>query len=120
MLIARQLAKVAIAAATKELGQRLTTNQVAAIEQRAEELIKTDPELQNEVNAEAPYQSRIAWGTAVTALGVLVPLGAKAFGVDISAEQVVAVGGAVVSLGGVAYTLRGRFKKNLHPLFSRR
>ena len=77
-----------------------------------------DDKLINASNSEPFWQSGIAWGAGVTALGVLVPIGARLFGFDIATEQVVEVGGSVVTIGGIIYTLYRRFMPGLKPLFS--
>jgi hypothetical protein len=82
--------------------------------------IGCDPVLKNELNAEDPIQSRIAWGAVIAALGVLVPIGANLLGLSITEDRVVEIGGAVVTLWGAGYVLYGRFKAGLKPLFSRR
>lgn len=82
--------------------------------------VAADPVLKNELNAESPVQSRVAWGAVIAALGVLVPIGANLIGVSITEDRVVEIGGAVVTLCGAAYVLYGRFKAGLKPLFSRK
>ena len=112
-------------AATKILAERLGDGgkTVAPIVTTAivNDLVTTvtgDPVVKNEMNAEAPWQSRVAVGSVVSALGVLVPIGLGLFGVDVSADRVVEISGAVVTLVGAGYALYGRFRSGLKPLFS--
>lgn len=80
---------------------------------------KSDPVLKNELNQEPLVQSRVVIGNVVAALGVLIPIGLHLFGVDVSSERVVEIGGAIVVLAGAGYSLYGRIKGGLKPLFSR-
>ena len=80
--------------------------------------MESDPKVINEVSAEAPWQSRIAVGSTVGALGVLIPLVARAFGADISESTVVEATQAIIVLAGTGYALYGRFRRGLKPLFS--
>lgn len=89
------------------------------------EAIAADPVLKNELNGEKPVQSRVLWGNGFAALGTivsgLVPV-LQVFGV-LSEEEGAAVVqgvGAVVALGGVAYSVYGRLASGLKPLFSKK
>jgi len=84
------------------------------------EALGQDPQFVNASNSEPFYQSGIAWGAGVTALGVLVPMVAGLFGFDVSTERVVEVGGSIVTIVGILYTLYRRFTPGLKPLFSRK
>lgn len=85
--------------------------------------VAKDPVVINSINAESPIQSRVAWGSTLAALGVIVPLivqlahtmGWASF--NITTDQVVSIGGAIVTLAGAAYALYGRFATGLKPLF---
>ena len=83
------------------------------------------PVLVNAANAEPLVQSRIMWGNVVAGLAPLVILifaALRTLGFDvpnISEERVIEIGGALVTLGGVAYVFYGRLKTDLKPLFWR-
>jgi len=98
------------------------------------ETIQSDPVLKNELNAEKPIQSRVLWGnffagvgalpTAIigflpvlVALGILEPGQAAEVRDGINAT-VQGVGG-LVAIGGVVYSVYGRLKSGLAPLFSK-
>ena len=81
--------------------------------------IAADPVLKNELNAEAPYQSRVAVGSVVAALGVVIPPLAGLLGWSIDGGTVVQFISSVVTLSGAAYALYGRFRTGLKPLFAR-
>ena len=72
----------------------------------------------NATNSEPAYQSRVAWGAVIAALGVAVPPLAKLLGFEVNAADIVTYGGAIITLGGAAFVLYGRFAKGLRPLFS--
>ena len=82
------------------------------------EALAQDQQFVNASNSEPLYQSGIAWGAGITALGVLVPMVANLFGVHIAAERVVEIGGSIVTIAGIAFTLYRRFMPGLRPLFS--
>lgn len=84
-----------------------------------ERAIAADPVLKNELNAEAPYQSRVAIGSVVAALGVVAPPLLKLVGIDVAGSEIVEYGSAIMTLWGAGYALYGRFKSGLKPLFSR-
>lgn len=115
-------------AATKVLAERLTDGgkKVAPVVTTAivNDLVTTvtgDPVVRNEMNAERPWQSRVAAGGAagfIGGLGVLVPIVASWFGVDVAPARVVEIGFAVLAVAGPVYSLYGRFKSGLKPLFS--
>lgn len=82
------------------------------------------PVLVNATNSEQPVQSRILWGATIASFATIIPLSISTLhslgyltDVSITAEQVTQVGGALVTLGGVAYVFYGRLKKGLRPLF---
>ena len=88
------------------------------------EAIAADPVLKNELNAEKPVQSRVLWGNGFAAAGTivsgLVPV-LQVFGVLSEQEGAAVIQGfgAVVALGGVAYSVYGRLASGLKPLFSK-
>lgn len=96
------------------------------------EAIVTDPVIINELNAEKPIQSRVLWGNFFAAVGtfltgflpVLVALGVLT--PDESRQildgwgAIVSAIGAVMAIGGVAYSVYGRLATGLKPLFSRK
>jgi hypothetical protein len=89
------------------------------------EAIAADPVLKNELNAEKPIQSRVLWGNGIAAAGTivsgLVPV-LQVFGVITEEEGTAVIQGvgAIVALGGVAYSAYGRLASGLKPLFSRK
>lgn len=76
--------------------------------------LEANPVVVNEVNAEAPYQSRVGVGATVAALGVIVPMLGNLFGFD--GGYVVEVISAALTLWGAIYALYGRFASGLKPL----
>ena len=108
------LAKTVLPVIVKAAIERATDRNTA---DRIEATIAADPKVVNELSAEAPYQSRVAVGAVVGALGVLVPIVSPVFGVETSTERVLEVGGAIMTLAGAGYTLYGRFASGLAPLF---
>jgi hypothetical protein len=111
------LAEVALKAASRAL-DKAGPPSPKAIEAVAKE-IAANPVLKNELNVEAPYQSRVAVGSVVAALGVVIPPVAGLFGWSIEGGAVVNFISSVVTLAGAAYALYGRFKGGLKPLFAR-
>jgi hypothetical protein len=110
------LAEIALTAASRALDKaRPPTPQ--AIEAVAKE-IAADPVLRNELNAEAPYQSRVAVGSVVAALGVVIPPLAGLLGWSVDGSAIVAFLSSLVTLAGAAYALYGRFRTGLKPLFA--
>lgn len=81
--------------------------------------LEQNPAVVNQVNAEAPYQSRVVVGTTAAALAIIIPQVLKPFGIDVDAGQVGEVLQSVIVLWGVGYALYGRLKGGLKPLFSR-
>lgn len=102
----------------RKLGKDVADAITAEATKEIVDRVVTDPVVKNEMNAESPAQSRVVWGSVIAALGVIVPLAARVFGFDISADQIVEVGGALLTLAGAAYALYGRLKSGLKPLFS--
>lgn len=93
----------------------------AGIAAEVEATMAADPVVKNEMNAEAPIQSRVGVGGAsgfIGGLGILVPIIAGWFGYDIRPDRVIEIGFAVLAVWGPAYALYGRFKSGLKPLFS--
>lgn len=111
------LAEIALKVASRALDKK---NRVSpqAIEAVAKE-IAADPVLKNELNAEAPYQSRVAIGSVIAALGVVIPPLAGLLGWKVDGNAIVAFGSSIVTLAGAGYALYGRFRSGLKPLFER-
>jgi hypothetical protein len=76
--------------------------------------LEANPVVVNEVNAEAPYQSRVAVGSVISALGVIVPMLGNLMGFD--GGYVMEVIGALITLYGAGFALYGRFASGLKPL----
>lgn len=95
------------------------------VQEAVKEAITTDPVLVNELNGEKPIQSRVLWGNGIAAAGTivsgLIPV-LQLFGVITEEEGTAVIQGfgAVVALGGVAYSAYGRLATGLRPLFSRK
>lgn len=114
------IARTAADVIAKKLGSQKAPPAVADdIAKAVLEQVKADPVMKNEMNEEKPYQSRVALGAVVAALGVVVPVVGKVFGWTITGDQIVEFGSAVITLGGAGYALYGRFASGLKPLFSR-
>jgi len=111
MVVKAVLPMVVKAAIAREAG--------LAAANRIEADVAADPKAVNELSAEKPYQSRVAVGSVVSALGIIVPMIAKTLGYDVDGAYIVEVGAALVTLWGAGYALYGRFKSGLAPLFSR-
>jgi len=112
------LAEIALKVASKAMDKKDASLAPKAVEEMAK-AIKADPVLKNELSLEAPYQSRVAIGSVVAALGVVVPIVAKMVGWDVDSSYIVQVLEAVMTLGGALFALYGRFMPGLRPLFSR-
>lgn len=82
------------------------------------EIVQTNPVVKNEVNAEAPVQSRVGWGgmTAfLSSLGiVMVQLTSNPF---MQYDWAILMP-ALAGVWGGFYALYGRFATGLKPLFS--
>ena len=83
-----------------------------------ERAIAADPVAVNELSAEKPYQSRVAIGSVVSAIGVVLPTVARFVGWDIDGNAILEFLNAAVVLWGAGYALYGRFRSGLAPLFS--
>lgn len=122
-VIAGALIKVAGPIIAAKIGQKLskreTDDLTAGIVQQIVTEVTADPVVKNEMNAETPIQSRVAWGSVIAALGVLIPIAANLFGYDVDQARIVEIGSAMVTLGGAGYALYGRFASGLRPLFSK-
>lgn len=115
--VAKALADKLGDAARKAIAPTVT----AAIVEDVVSTVTMDPVVKNEMNAEAPWQSRVGVGGAggfIGGLGVLVPITASWLGYDIAPSRVVEIGFAVLAVAGPLYSLYGRFKSGLKPLFS--
>ena len=121
-VIAGVLLKVAGPIIAAKIGQKLskreTDDMTAAVVKEIVDQVTADPVVKNEMNAEQPYQSRVAWGSVIAALGVLVPVVANILGYEVSGDRVIEIGSAIITLGGAGYALYGRFKSGLKPLFA--
>lgn len=92
--------------------------QAPAVERVVEQAIRQDQVLVNQVNAEAPYQSRVTIGNVLAAVGLVGSL----FGFAIAPEDLEATSNgvsAIITAGGIAYSLYGRWWPRLKPLFSK-
>tara|TARA_R110000822_G_scaffold11505_14_gene42048 strand:- start:420 stop:773 length:354 start_codon:yes stop_codon:yes gene_type:complete len=113
--IVSTIARVAVNAAMKKSA---SNHAIGAASQEVERAILADDRLVNELSIEKPYQSRVAVGSVISAVGVLAPLIGQLFGWDTS--QWVEILTALVTLSGAALALYGRFASGLKPLFSRK
>lgn len=82
--------------------------------------VTADPVLKNEMNAEPWWQSRVALGSIIAAIGVLLPTVLRLFGVEANEGEILRHLDAVVTLAGALYALYGRLASGLKPLFSGR
>ena len=116
-LIFGAVAKVVLPIALKKIIERTTDRETA---DRIEAEATHDPVVRNELNSEAPYQSRVATAsmtTVITSLGVvLTQVGSRDFP-DYDWEI---LGPALVTLWAGGYGLYGRFRSGLRPLWSRK
>ena len=106
------LPAILAAALAKQVGRAVAEKVVAEV--------TADPVVKNEMNAEPWWQSRVALGSIVAALGVVLPPILGLFGIDTSADKIVEFGTAIVTLGGALFALYGRLATGLKPLFSRK
>lgn len=104
------LPAILVGALAKQIGR-------AAAERVVNE-VTNDPVVKNEMNAEPWWQSRVAVGSIVAALGVVLPPVLSLFGIDTSADKIVEFGTAIVTLGGALFALYGRLASGLKPLFA--
>lgn len=119
IVVAAALKAAVTTALTKKLGKAVTDKLGGSVIADVVAEVSKDPVVINEISAEKPYQSRVAVGSVVAALGVVAPLVLRIFGVEVSEADVIEVGGALVTLGGAAFALYGRFVPGLKPLFSK-
>lgn len=124
-LILGKVVQTAVAKAVEKVGNDKTVPEmkkadVAPVATAIIEELQNDPTFVNQTNSEAPIQSRVAWGSVIAALGVVIPLVANIFGWKIDHARVVEIGSAVITLGGAGYALYGRFMPGLKPMFSRK
>lgn len=142
--IAGVLAKVAgpilVTKLTGVIGQKKAADIAAAAMKETIEKAAADPVLRNELNAEKPWESRIAAGASAVLVGqAMAHLGPVTDAIDTLAPIVVGainllgadlrppppgyigqVLGACVTLWGAGYVFYGRFRRGLKPLFSRK
>ena len=124
-LILGKVVQTAVAKAVQAVGDDRSVPgvkkaDVAPVAAAVLEELQQDPTFVNATNSEAPIQSRVAWGSVIAALGVVIPLVANIFGWKIDHARVVEIGSAVITLGGAGFALYGRFMPGLKPLFSRK
>lgn len=81
--------------------------------------VTADPIVKNQMNAEPWWQSRVALGSIVAAIGVLLPTALRLFGIEADEASVLKNVDAIVTLAGALYALYGRLASGLKPLFSR-
>lgn len=121
-VLAGVVMKIAVPLIVQKLAGKVSKHEAddiaAQTVQAIVEKVAADPVVKNEMNAEQPYQSRVAWGSIIAALGVLIPIVAGWLGYNIGADRVVEIGSAVMTLGGAGYALYGRFTSGLKPLFA--
>ena len=115
--MATAAAKIIIPAVIKAIIAKQTSHAVADEIERA---VAADPVAVNELSAEAPYQSRVAVGSVVAAIGIVIPTLARLFGYDLDSNSIVQFLNALLILWGASYSLYGRFASGLAPLFSKR
>ena len=82
--------------------------------------VTADPVLKNEMNAEPWWQSRVALGSIIAAIGVLLPTVLRLFGIEANEGEILRHIDAIVTLAGALYALYGRLASGLKPLFSGR
>ena len=110
-------AKIILPVIVKEIIAKNTSSEIA---KKIEREIASNPVAVNELSAEAPYQSRVAIGSVVSAIGIVVPTVSKLLGYDVDSNEIVQFLNAIVILWGAGYALYGRFASGLAPLFSKR
>ena len=115
--IAGTAAKIIIPAVIKAIIAKNTSPKVADEIERA---VAADPVAVNEMSGEAPYQSRVAVGSVVSAVGIVVPTVARMVGYDIDGNEIMQFLNALLILWGAGYALYGRFWVGLAPLFSKK
>lgn len=90
-------------------------------EQAISSEIQVNPVLKNELNMEHPVQSRVVWGS--TTAGLAGTLGALAVIIDAIQRRdfsnLVLLGTSIATVLGAAYSLYGRLRGGLAPLFAR-
>src|SRR5688572_13492360 len=96
-LILGKVVQTAVAKAVEKVGNDRTVPEmkkadVAPVATAIIEELQNDPTFVNQTNSEAPIQSRVAWGSVIAALGVLVPLVANVFGYDLEQARIVEIG----------------------------
>lgn len=102
-----------------KLGKKVADQVTAEAVKEIVEKVSADPVVKNEVNAEAWWQSRVAWGSIVAALGVVLPPLLSLFGLEAKESEILRYGDAILTLGGALYALYGRFAGGLKPLFAK-
>lgn len=95
------------------------------MQQVVESALAANPVLVNELNGEAPVQSRVLWGNGIAGVGTVVagflPM-MQLFGwVTADESSAILSGiGSVAALAGVGISVYGRLATGLRPLFSRK
>lgn len=118
--LAAVILKVAGPIIAAKVGQKLTKGETDILSAAIVKEIVTDPILKNEFNAEAPVQSRVAWGASAGGTGALVVVLTELSTKPFPEYDFVILVPAAITVWGCAYALYGRFKAGLKPLFSRK
>lgn len=91
-----------------------------AIARDATARCQADPVAINELNAEAPHQSRVVVGSTVSLVATIVVAGAHLYDMWQSGTVDVTLATAeLAAIWGAAFALYGRLKGGLRPLFTR-
>lgn len=81
--------------------------------------IASDPVMVNELNAEAPIQSRVVVGSTIGLVGMMIVSGAHLIEMVQSGTVDISIAAAeVAAMWGAGYALYGRLSNGLRPLFS--
>lgn len=110
-----QLAATIAGALVQQPNIPVRPSDIPMVKETVAEVLANDPVLLNEVNGEAPLQSRVTIGNAIAAVGVVAGL----FGFQLSPDtyQTIVQGAtAAFTLGGIGYSMYGRWRKGLKPL----
>lgn len=108
-------------AVTNVTAKTVVTSHPVQVAKDVVEALASDPKFVNATNSEAPMESRVTLGSATGFLGglaFLLPVLLKQFGINVSTDYILQLGGAVLAVWGPAYSLYGRWMPGLKPLFS--
>lgn len=117
-IIGSILVPVLVEGVKAALDRGLSPKQAA---QEAADRAISDPAIQNQMNAEKPYQSRVVVGSSgalLPAIGYLI-WAFSSHGFDLAAYDPSSTFMAVMTVAGAGYALFGRLRSGLKPLFSR-